>query len=47
MVDLTGGVTAISAGDNYTCAVTTASALKCWGLNDVGQLGDGDHQDPH
>jgi alpha-tubulin suppressor-like RCC1 family protein len=31
----------VSAGDGQTCAVTTARAAKCWGLNNWGQLGDG------
>jgi alpha-tubulin suppressor-like RCC1 family protein len=33
-------VTVISAGAEYTCAVANAKAL-CWGINGVGQLGDG------
>jgi alpha-tubulin suppressor-like RCC1 family protein len=24
----------------HTCGITTAGFLKCWGLNDSGQLGD-------
>jgi hypothetical protein len=36
---LTSGVTAIAAGDNHTCAVTTAGAAYCWGQDDSFQLG--------
>jgi len=37
---LTSGVASISAGFSYTCAVTTSGGAKCWGQDNVGQLGD-------
>lgn len=38
---LGAGVQDIAAGANHTCVVTSAGAVKCWGLNGYGQLGDG------
>jgi len=38
---LSSGVTAVAAGVDYTCALTMAGAVWCWGYNADGQLGNG------
>lgn len=40
-VDSALNFTALSVGHQHTCAITDAGALRCWGANGNGRLGDG------
>ena len=43
LVNLGAGKTAksVAVGGGYTCAILNDDSLKCWGLNEIGQLGLG------
>jgi alpha-tubulin suppressor-like RCC1 family protein len=40
VIGLAAAVT-VAAGQNHTCAIDLAGAVKCWGSNESGELGDG------
>lgn len=43
VVGLGGKATAIVAGQTNTCAIIEGGAVKCWGSNSFGELGNGTH----
>lgn len=42
-IDIAGlaNVTGVTSGTSHSCALTSDGRVKCWGQNNVGQLGDG------
>ncbi|MBX3313895.1 MAG: hypothetical protein KF906_06210 [Actinobacteria bacterium] len=42
------GITSITAGGNHSCATVADGTVRCWGANDLGQMGiGGSDLDPH
>lgn len=39
---ITSGVASVSMSANHACAIMTSGALKCFGMNGMGEVGNGD-----
>jgi alpha-tubulin suppressor-like RCC1 family protein len=39
--NLPGSVSQVAAGENYSCLLSNAGGVACWGDNEYGQLGNG------
>ena len=37
----TSYLSVVTPGSSHTCGITTSGTLKCWGVNESGQVGDG------
>jgi Ca2+-binding RTX toxin-like protein len=44
-ISLGGSVDVLTTGGSFACVVLTTGVRRCWGGNDFGQLGLGDHLD--
>jgi alpha-tubulin suppressor-like RCC1 family protein len=47
VVGLGSGIISVTAGQNFSCALTTARTVKCWGKGDYGQMGNNQNGDEH
>ncbi len=43
VTSLSSGVVALASGGFHSCVLLDTGGLKCWGSNQDGQFGDGDH----
>lgn len=41
VLNMGGGVAAVSMGSRHTCSMMLDGPVYCWGINDIGELGDG------